>query len=277
MAITTVGFDDADITEAGFSKLMQYAGECAFKHGVPSGLAVTPGPATRQVSISAGVGLFPGLLAESGAVETLTLAANSSGSTRTDYIVLAADWSANTVTPAVVQGTSSAAPVLTQTAGVLWHLPLARVPVPNGYASTFTSGHITTCKPLPRQSYRFAGTVSTSTIAYNNSGTVVSSITVPDPGWSYRLRLTAAARFSETSTGYALIRAMVDGSLQGTSLSPRLNLGGLSPATLTATSATLTGSVIAQLVAEPASMSSGSSLVVASSAMNSFVVEQIPA
>ncbi|MFI6347248.1 hypothetical protein [Streptomyces sp. NPDC050560] len=69
---------------------------------------------------------------------TLTVAANSSGSTRTDRVVLRLNRDDWTVTAAVKQGTpGSGAPLLTQALGAsgVYEISLARVTVPTGASS----------------------------------------------------------------------------------------------------------------------------------------------
>jgi hypothetical protein len=76
----------------------------------------------------------------------LTIAANSSGSTRTDTVVLRLDRSTWNVTAAVRQGTPGAgAPTLQRDTGDtgLWEIPLADVTVDNG-AGSIASGKVYT-------------------------------------------------------------------------------------------------------------------------------------
>lgn len=65
------------------------------------------------------------------AATSLAIASNSSGSTRTDLVVLRADFVGNTIQYQVLQGTTT--PVQSST---VWDLPLATVAVPNGAASS---------------------------------------------------------------------------------------------------------------------------------------------
>lgn len=195
MAITTVGFDNADITEAGFAKLMSAMGRVANEQGVTTGMVASAGGGTRQVSITAGEAVAPGLLVTSDAAATVSLAANSSGAARTDYVVLTVDWGTNSAAFAAVTGSSVTPPALTQTAGSTWQIPLARVTVANG-ATTFASSDIEVCKPLPRKPIAYVGTVAGTTINHNDAPTAVSTLTIPDPGWSYRLLMIGAGRFA---------------------------------------------------------------------------------
>lgn len=67
----------------------------------------------------------------------LPISSNSSGSTRTDLVVVRADFTANTISYQVLQGTTT--PVQSST---VWDLELARVSVPNG-AVSISAGNIT--------------------------------------------------------------------------------------------------------------------------------------
>ena len=120
--------------------------------GIPSGTAAVyaDGTGTRVVKLRANnYMLVRGSLFDTGASDTsITLAANSSGQPRIDYIVARLDRSAGyTVTETVVQGTpaaSPAAPALTYNTGStgVWDFPLAEVAVANG-ATTLASGTVT--------------------------------------------------------------------------------------------------------------------------------------
>lgn len=275
MTITTYGYDNADITVLGFETLLRYAIEGGYRHNVASGFTVTPGGGTRQTSIAAGVAVSPGVYVSSDATTTLTHSANATGANRVDYVVVRVNAATSTTTIAVVTGTSSTAPSLTQTLGGIWEIPLARVTVPNAHATVFNSGHIVTAKPLPRRSYFSSDSVDAATIGHANSGTVVASVALTDPGWQYRVRVTGVARVKE-NVGFAKLRAVVGGTTFGAGISPRLNHGGLQPVTVVAVSDLISGAATVQLVAEPIGMDSGS-LEIASDSVNAFTVEQIPA
>jgi hypothetical protein len=122
----------------------------------PDGLIGTPtdlplvyadGTGTRRVMVRANRrGLIRGFAFDSGATDIpLTLAANTSGSTRIDLIVLRLDRSTWKVTEAVVQGMPGAgAPSVTLNTGAVgvWEMPVASVTVVNG-ASTLAAGTVT--------------------------------------------------------------------------------------------------------------------------------------
>lgn len=270
MAITVVGFDNADITEAGFARLMRYHGEVNNVHGVPSGLTASPGAGTRQVSVSSGIAVVPGALVESSAVETVTLDANPGSTTRTDYVVLEVDWVANAATVKKVTGSSGTPPALTQTEGGVWQMPLARVTVPAGFASAFTSARITVCKPVPRRQRLFTASPAAGSSTTNPD--TISTLAIPDPGWPYRLEVKAEVRINANASARAVLAVADDAGVRVASrISPLLDdiqtleahdVSGIytAPTTLTATIA----------------RSSGTGAV-ASNASGSFTVWQIPA
>jgi hypothetical protein len=86
------------------------------------------------VKVRTGRAIVRGVFYENTATKSLTIAANSTGSTRIDRIVLKLDPVANTVT-AVVKTGSTSAPALTQDDLGVWEMPLARVTVANGAVS----------------------------------------------------------------------------------------------------------------------------------------------
>jgi hypothetical protein len=88
---------------------------------------------------------------DSGLTETIvSIAANASGSTRYDVVVLRFTRATFTVAVAVVQGTPGAGtPTVTQDAGTtgVWEMPLARVTVASG-ATTIAAGDIWDLAPM---------------------------------------------------------------------------------------------------------------------------------
>lgn len=102
-------------------------------------LAVTANsPAAANVLVLPGAALVDGTLYKNDAIQTLSIAANASGSPRVDLIVLRRDDALQTIRLAVKQGTpavSPAPPALTQTAGVMWEVALARVAVADAFTS----------------------------------------------------------------------------------------------------------------------------------------------
>lgn len=95
-------------------------------------------PATTSVDILSGGALVQGLAYINTATESKTIAANSSGNPRIDTIILRKDYALQTCRLAVLQGTPAAspsAPTLTQSANIMWEIPLADIAVANGFVS----------------------------------------------------------------------------------------------------------------------------------------------
>lgn len=93
-------------------------------------------PADTTVIVEPGSALVQGIFYLNDANKSVSIAANASGSVRIDIIVLEADYTAQTVRIAVVQGTPGAGvPNLTQTAATLWQIPLAYLTLASGYVS----------------------------------------------------------------------------------------------------------------------------------------------
>lgn len=146
MAITTYGFDGT-INEAQWAQLFGDAMSVApNRDGVVSGLVASPAAGARQVSVSAGRAVGPGVGAVSDAPVTVTLDAGTTGQGRVDLIALELNWSTNTGTIKAVKGTpkgdeSEVAPTPTRNAGVLWQIPLATVEI-GPTTGTLTAGLI---------------------------------------------------------------------------------------------------------------------------------------
>jgi len=95
-------------------------------------------PAAATVDVLAGAALIQGIAYISDATETLAIGANASGNARIDTVVLQADYALQTVRLAILPGTPAASPVapsLTQTAGIMWEIPLANIAVANGFTT----------------------------------------------------------------------------------------------------------------------------------------------
>lgn len=108
--------------------------------GVDNELAVTASsPADTNVNVATGAAQVNGVWYLNNASVPVGIAANSSGSTRIDIIVLTADYTAQTVRIAVVQGTPAAGlPSLTQTA-LIYQIPLAYLTLASGFTSIANS------------------------------------------------------------------------------------------------------------------------------------------
>lgn len=102
-------------------------------------------PAAAGVDVLSGSALIRGIAYMNDSPAPLTIAANGSGNPRIDTAVLQADYALQTVRLAIKQGTpaaSPAPPALSQTAGVIWEIPLGDVAVANGF-STISQANIT--------------------------------------------------------------------------------------------------------------------------------------
>lgn len=100
------------------------------------GLLALSAPGGMTVRIGPGEAFIQGFQYLNDANVDLGIAANSSGSTRIDTIVLSLNRTGNTLLLAVVQGIAGAgAPTLTQIAGGNWQFPLANITVANAAAS----------------------------------------------------------------------------------------------------------------------------------------------
>ncbi|MDK0520396.1 hypothetical protein [Streptomyces sp. ML-6] len=128
------------VTDAEYEQLAAaFSGDGVY--GSPADAAVVTAGTGLTVTVRAGVyASLRGHAWSSGTTaDTLTIAANSSGSTRADAVVLRLDRADWTVRAVVKQGTGATAPAPTQSAGPtgVWEIPLATVTVANG-AGTVT-------------------------------------------------------------------------------------------------------------------------------------------
>lgn len=93
---------------------------------------------TTSVDVLIGAALVQGIAYFNTATKALTPAANASGNPRIDTVILRADYALQTVRLAILQGTpagSPSAPSLTQSAGVMWEIPIADLALANGFTS----------------------------------------------------------------------------------------------------------------------------------------------
>lgn len=93
---------------------------------------------SSPVSVNTGAAFVHGIPYSNSASKTVAIATPAS-QTRVDYIVLRADYTAETVRVTRIAGTEGAgAPSLTQSAGVTWDIPLATVSITTGGVITVT-------------------------------------------------------------------------------------------------------------------------------------------
>lgn len=146
---TTVGdsgaYSDSDFQEflravIGYGAERANSGVLLMSGTEPNdGLKVTANsPATASVNVLRGAALVQGIAYLSDATEIFTPAANASGNPRIDTIVVQADYALQTVRLALLQGTPAASPVattLTQSAGVMWEIPIADILLASGFTT----------------------------------------------------------------------------------------------------------------------------------------------
>lgn len=127
---------------------------------------------TTSIDVLAGSALVQGIGYISTATVSFVIAANGSGNARIDTVILRADYALQTIRLAVLQGTPAASPVnptLTQSANVLWEIPLADIAVANGFA-TITNANIT-----PRHEWANAANGIYIDNVVNNSGSTLNT------------------------------------------------------------------------------------------------------
>lgn len=99
-------------------------------------------PAGMSVLLNIGAAMVDGTEYWNDSALTLAIAANGSGNSRIDTIVLRKSWTSQTVRAFVLAGTPAGSPVpptLTQSAGVTWEIPIADILVANGAVSITTT------------------------------------------------------------------------------------------------------------------------------------------
>lgn len=211
MAITLYGVDPS-IDEAHWAQLHDLATD-----QVVSGLTPTVGTGTRLVNVGTGNAYAAGVLATSTAVTAVTLAANTSGQSRIDYVVLNIDWTGTQTTGGTVTsvtgtpGSSPVAPNLIQTAGTRWQIPLARVSVPNG-ATQLGNNSVEDARPGRQRPVVYKSDITGVSIGPSANPRTVATIVVPDPGWRYKLEISGAVEFDTSSVGHGVMNALVDGN-----------------------------------------------------------------
>lgn len=141
-------YNAGSVTDLEFERLTSpQSVDGVLGHPADQPMAYADGTGTRRVMVRANCrALLRGFMYDSGATDLpLTLAANTSGATRIDLIVLRLDRATWMVTEAVVQGTPGAGvPTATRTTGAvgIYEVPIATVSVVNG-ASTLAAGTVT--------------------------------------------------------------------------------------------------------------------------------------
>lgn len=228
MAITVTG-GDGSMNEQAFSLLIGLQAHMGYREGVWTGLVASEATGTRLVTVTLGTAVGPGALVQSTTDVTVTLDANAGSNPRTDYIVLEINWSGAGATGTVkfVKGTNAAnpvAPALTKTEGSLWQIPLARVTVRPSVAQLLSSD-IERCRPLARVSKEYSDVFGTGSVGFGNVDIQRCSIPVADPGWPYRLMVSAWMDPTASSQGRAKVEVKVNGVVTGTGYTVDKNAG----------------------------------------------------
>lgn len=126
---------------------------------------------STSIDVLAGSALVQGIAYLNTATVSFVIAANASGNPRIDTVVLQADYALQTVRLVVLQGAAAATPAvpaLTQSANVLWEIPLADIAVANGFTS------ITNAVITPRHEWvNAASGVYLDNVLNNSGGTLV--------------------------------------------------------------------------------------------------------
>jgi hypothetical protein len=194
MAVTAYGFKGAGgaagiVDDVQWARIGSYMAKALYvPHYITGGVA-SSGGATRIVNIATGTVAACNVIGDIPTGQSIALAANASGLSRIDYVVANFDWPGRAITLTSVAGQAAASPIppaLTQNPGVTWQVPIARCTVPNG-ATTITAGNIEDCRPLDRKPVKYTGVIASLTNRAQGSTSTVSTVTVPDPGWPYRL------------------------------------------------------------------------------------------
>lgn len=95
-------------------------------------------PASNQVVVPSGSAIVGGIHYYNDADILLTISSNTSGNPRIDRVVLRANWSTQTVTATIVEGTPASTPIppaLTQNWGTVWECALAQIWVADSFST----------------------------------------------------------------------------------------------------------------------------------------------
>lgn len=281
MAVTIYGVDPS-ISELEWAVLHSLINPEVVADG--GALVPSAGGGTRQTVIAAGDCVAAGVLGRNSASVTLTHDANTSSSpavNRLDYVVFRITWSGTTATGGtivIVKGstTSGLAPALTKTPGTVWEIPLALVTVVPG-ATTLTSANIIDMRPQRRyvRRYKTSPAGGQSVGAGTTTPSNIATLNIDDPGWPYKLRVTAMMKFADlTGAGFGRLDLNVDGGTsEAEGRAPDRNRG---VATIYWLGPTREGPATVRLRMMPSPDMAGEPLVTAS-AYRDFTVEVEPA
>jgi hypothetical protein len=206
MAVTAYGYKGASgapgiVSDVDWARIGANMAKALYIPHYVTGCAASSGGATRIVNVATGTEVACNVLGDVPTGQSVALAANVSGLSRIDYVVFNHDWPGRQTTLIAVQGTPSASPIppaLIQNPGVTWQVPIARCTVGNG-VTTITAGNIEDCRPVGRQPIKYSGTIASLTNRTQNSTSTVSTVSVPDPGWPYRMICSGQANIQATA------------------------------------------------------------------------------
>jgi len=152
--------------------------------GAEEELEVVPSaPVAMSVVVEPGAGLCYGGWYFNTTDLTLAIAPNAGPGIRYDYVVMQANWAAQTIRAVIVQGIQGAGPpALTRTAGTIWEIPLARVEIAMA-AANITAADITDERQFvnPRKIFLGFGEFETDLAA--NTATISAFAATTSRGW----------------------------------------------------------------------------------------------
>lgn len=191
---------------------------------------VVGAPGGMFVSVNTGEAMVNGFWYKNTASLNLAVGNNTSGSTRTDRVVLRLDRNNNTLSAALVVGTPGAGvPALTQNA-VVWEMPLASIVIPTGTTAAITAGMITDVRTYSQMvqyglevadgvlgySHLTNGAVSNLLLNYKAATDLFSASTITG---SVQTDLVAAQNFTVNTGCTALLIALqISGQDAGTTV-----------------------------------------------------------
>ena len=140
--------------------------------GIRDSLAVlADSPASADIKIQTGAAWIQGCFWDSDAIETETVTANATGSTRYDVVYVEYDHSGKVGDTGIAVGTT-AFPTLTQTKAGVYQIPIAYIAVPNGFA-TITQADIFDFRSFVNVPERTSVTVQNKAAVALDAGDIV--------------------------------------------------------------------------------------------------------
>jgi hypothetical protein len=248
---------DHDAFMNGLASRANFGVLYGYDNGTNFSLEVTPvAIPSMNVELKIGAAMLRGVVYVNDATITLAIAANASGNSRIDTVVLRYDYVAQTIRAVVRQGTPAASPVpptLTQSAGTTWEIPIADVFVSNGVSSIVNN------VIHGRQEFCNVGEGSFEDGVLNNSGGVLQdgdvvvwdssaargvTTTTQSNNWKVagvvRGRIASGARGRIQSRGFGFVAIVIANNGNGTvtNIGTMLVAGGSSTPPLSVSPAT---------------------------------------